>query len=88
MLPGLVHSPTLDLSAASRARRQNTRTASVANVDTPGEQQKYGIALVEHLVSLLPPTATLAVFYDIGCVLDRSLHLVRARYPFIGSSVS
>ena len=35
MLPGLVHSPTLDLSAASRARRQNTRTESVANVDTP-----------------------------------------------------
>ncbi|KAI0694788.1 hypothetical protein C8Q76DRAFT_634071 [Earliella scabrosa] len=47
----------------------------LANVDTPGEQQKYGIALIEHLASLLPPTATLAVFYDIGCVLDRSLHL-------------
>ncbi|KAI0703077.1 hypothetical protein C8Q76DRAFT_801927 [Earliella scabrosa] len=47
----------------------------LANVDTPGEQQKYGVALVEHLVSLLPPAATVAVFYDIGCVLDRSLHL-------------
>ena len=48
----------------------------LANVDTPGEQQKYGIALLEHLVSLLPAAATVAVFYDIGCVLDRSLHLV------------
>ena len=48
----------------------------LANVDSPGEQQKYGIALLEHLVSFLPPEATVAVFYDIGCVLDRSLHLV------------
>ena len=49
----------------------------LANVDTPGEQQKYGIALLERLMSLLPEQATVAVFYDIGCVLDRSLHLVR-----------
>ncbi|KAI0702132.1 hypothetical protein C8Q76DRAFT_587575, partial [Earliella scabrosa] len=27
----------------------------LANVDSPGEQQKYGIALLEHFVSLLPP---------------------------------
>ena len=49
----------------------------LANVDSPGEQQKYGVALVEHLMSFLPREATVAVFYDIGCVLDRSLHLVR-----------
>lgn len=48
----------------------------VANVDTPGEQQKYAIALVEHLFTLLPPNATVSVFYDIGCVLDRSLNQV------------
>ncbi|KAI0716907.1 hypothetical protein C8Q76DRAFT_795144 [Earliella scabrosa] len=47
----------------------------LANVDSPGEQQKYGVALVEHLMSFLPCEATVAVFYDIGCVLDRSLHL-------------
>ncbi|KAI0746147.1 hypothetical protein C8Q76DRAFT_605599, partial [Earliella scabrosa] len=47
----------------------------LANVDTPGEQQKYGVALLEHFISFLPSTATVAVFYDIGCVLDRSLHL-------------
>ena len=52
----------------------------LANIDTPGEQQKYGVALVEHLFSHLPSTATVAVFYDIGCVLDRSLHQVRLRH--------
>ncbi len=50
----------------------------LANVDTPGEQQKYGIALIEHFVTLLPTDATVAVFYDIGCVVDRSLQLVSA----------
>ena len=49
----------------------------VANIDTPGEQQKYAIALVQYLFSLLPDTATVTVFYDIGCVLDRSLSQVR-----------
>ena len=49
----------------------------LANIDTPGEQQKFGIALIERLFSHLPPEATVAVFYDIGCVMDRSLHQVR-----------
>jgi hypothetical protein len=47
----------------------------LANIDTPGEQQKYSVALIEHLFSLLPPDATVAVLYDVGCVLDRSAHL-------------
>ena len=51
----------------------------LANVDTPGEQQKYSVALIEHLYSLLPENATVVVYYDIGCVLDRSLHRVRNR---------
>lgn len=51
----------------------------VANIDTPGEQQKYAIALVEHLFSFLPPNATVTVFYDIGCVLDRSVNQVCLR---------
>lgn len=51
----------------------------LANVDTPGEQQKYGIALIEHFMTLVPAEATVAVFYDIGCVVDRSLQLVSAR---------
>ena len=52
----------------------------LANVDTPGEQQKFGIALIEHLYSLLPSNATVVVYYDIGCVLDRSLRRVRNIY--------
>lgn len=46
------------------------------NIDTPGEQQKYSVALLEHLFSLLPPQATVAALYDVGCVLDRSLRMV------------
>ncbi|KAJ2917427.1 hypothetical protein MD484_g3033, partial [Candolleomyces efflorescens] len=46
----------------------------LANIDTPGEQQKYAVALIQKLFSMLPSNAYVAVFYDIGCVLDRSLH--------------
>ncbi|TFK63382.1 hypothetical protein BDN72DRAFT_775931 [Pluteus cervinus] len=44
-----------------------------ANIDTPGEQQKYAIALLLHLFSLLPPEATVTGLYDIGCVVERSI---------------
>lgn len=47
-----------------------------ANIDTPGEQQKYAVALVEHLYSFLPEIATVVILYDVGCALDRSLQLV------------
>ncbi|KIJ59524.1 hypothetical protein HYDPIDRAFT_100539, partial [Hydnomerulius pinastri MD-312] len=46
-----------------------------ANIDSPGEQQKYSVALITHLFSLLPPRATVAVLYDIRCVLARTLSL-------------
>lgn len=46
------------------------------NVDTPGEQQKYAVALIEHFSSLIPEAATVGMFYDIGCVLDCSLSMV------------
>lgn len=58
----------------------------IANIDTPGEQQKYSVALVEKLVSHLPPNATVAVLYDVGCVLDRSVAKVRFDIPTMGSS--
>ncbi|KAF5332294.1 hypothetical protein D9611_008142 [Ephemerocybe angulata] len=45
------------------------------NVDTPGEQQKYAVALIKKLFSCLPETATAAVFYDVACVLHRSVQL-------------
>lgn len=54
-----------------------------ANIDTPGEQQKYMVALLAYLFSLLPPQTTVVCLYDVGCVLDRSLHLVSLlRHPF------
>ncbi|KAG6371481.1 hypothetical protein JVT61DRAFT_9515 [Boletus reticuloceps] len=44
-----------------------------ANIDSPGEQQKYSLALIAHLFSLLPQNATVVVLYDVGCTLDRTL---------------
>lgn len=49
----------------------------LANIDMPGEQQKYSVALFEHLFSLMPPHATSVGLYDVSCVLDRSIQLVR-----------
>ncbi|KAL0575864.1 hypothetical protein V5O48_006114 [Marasmius crinis-equi] len=54
-----------------------------ASIDTPGEQQKYPIALLEEFFKLLPPQATVAVLYDIACVVDRSVHI----YDILDSDV-
>ncbi|TDL19236.1 hypothetical protein BD410DRAFT_900284 [Rickenella mellea] len=54
-----------------------------ANIDSPGEQQKYAIALIEKFFKLIPEFATVLVLYDIGCVLDRSLHL----YPHLENGI-
>lgn len=47
-----------------------------ANIDTPGEQQKYAVALIQYLFQKIPNNATVLVLYDVGCVLNRSLQLV------------
>ena len=47
-----------------------------ANINTPSEQQKYALALIAHLFSLLPPSTTVVVLYDVGCVLNRTLSLM------------
>ncbi|KAK1219275.1 hypothetical protein PQX77_018011 [Marasmius sp. AFHP31] len=47
----------------------------LVSIDTPGEQQKFAIALFEAFFSMIPNTATVAALYDIACVLDRSLRL-------------
>ncbi|KAF8634336.1 hypothetical protein AX17_004214 [Amanita inopinata Kibby_2008] len=44
-----------------------------ADIDMPGEQQKYAVTLIEQLFAYLPESATVVVLYNIGCVLDRSL---------------
>jgi hypothetical protein len=48
-----------------------------ANIDSPGEQQKYSVALLQHFFSLLPPEATVIALYNVGCVLARTLSKVR-----------
>ncbi|KAI6034740.1 hypothetical protein BKA83DRAFT_4487730 [Pisolithus microcarpus] len=55
-----------------------------ANIDTPGEQQKYSITLIEHLFSLLPPQANVVTLYDVGCVLSCSLD----QYDILDSSIT
>ncbi|KAG1719291.1 hypothetical protein EDD22DRAFT_983371 [Suillus occidentalis] len=55
-----------------------------ANIDSPGEQQKYAISLIEHLFSLLPQEATVVTLYDVGCVLSRSL----SQYDILPHSVT
>ncbi|KIK34569.1 hypothetical protein CY34DRAFT_26825 [Suillus luteus UH-Slu-Lm8-n1] len=43
------------------------------NIDSPGEQQKYSVALLQHLFSLLPPQVTVVALYDVGCMLAHRL---------------
>ncbi|KAG1727949.1 uncharacterized protein EDB91DRAFT_1239464 [Suillus paluster] len=54
-----------------------------ANIDSPGEQQKYSIALLEHLFSLIPPYAMVIALYDVGCVLAQSL----SKYNILPGSI-
>jgi hypothetical protein len=42
----------------------------LVNMDTPGEQQKYVISVLKKLFSMLPPTATVVLLYDIGCIIE------------------
>ena len=41
-----------------------------ANINTPGEQQKFVLALIGHLFALLPSQATVVILYDVGCVIE------------------
>jgi hypothetical protein len=47
-----------------------------ANIDTPGEQQKYCVSLILWFVKHVPKNATFSILYDIGCVVDRSIQKV------------
>ncbi|KAF7292704.1 Alpha-L-arabinofuranosidase B domain protein [Mycena indigotica] len=66
------------------------QTLFCCNIDTPGEQHYYIIALLEEVIQLLPPDATISQAYDVGCVIDRSQYLfdvlgtgVRERIKFV-----
>ncbi|KAJ7739076.1 hypothetical protein DFH07DRAFT_752302, partial [Mycena maculata] len=60
----------------------------LCNVDTPGEQQRYIIAMLEEVFALLPPEATVLQAYDVGCVTDHSLNLFPILHPEIRKRVS
>ncbi|CAK5268968.1 unnamed protein product [Mycena citricolor] len=62
---------------------RHSQVLFLANIDTPGEQQCYIIALLEKVASLLPRNATIVQAYDIGCVVDHSCHL----YPILSPSL-
>lgn len=46
------------------------------NITDPGEGQKYILTALEWLFENLPSTATVAAFYDVGCITDRTRQLV------------
>ncbi|KAJ7735882.1 hypothetical protein B0H14DRAFT_2639072 [Mycena olivaceomarginata] len=47
----------------------------LCDIDTPGEQQKYIVALMEEMNDHLPPQATILQSYNVGCVTDHSFNL-------------
>ncbi|KAK7053896.1 hypothetical protein R3P38DRAFT_3305315 [Favolaschia claudopus] len=55
----------------------------LCNIDTPGEQQRYIVAMVQELFIMLPPKATLMQAYDVACVTDHSLDL----YPILSDDL-
>ncbi|KAK7055734.1 hypothetical protein R3P38DRAFT_2499670 [Favolaschia claudopus] len=55
----------------------------LCNIDTPGEQQRYIVAMLEELFSLLPPKATVKQAYDVACVTDHSFNL----YPILSEGL-
>ncbi|KAJ7344058.1 hypothetical protein DFH08DRAFT_810591 [Mycena albidolilacea] len=66
----------------------------LCDIDTPGEQQKYIVALLEEVNSLLPPQATILQAYNVGCVTDHSFNVFqiltdsfRERISFIISAM-
>ncbi|KAJ7825175.1 hypothetical protein B0H13DRAFT_2375077 [Mycena leptocephala] len=60
----------------------------LCNVDTPGEQQRYIVAMLEEVFTLLPPHATVLQAYDVGCVTEHSLNLHPIFPPAIRERVS
>ena len=83
ILVPLLPADTLSSLKATEKRDpySSLRLLAFANIDTPGEQQKYSVALLEYLFSMLPGDATVVAFYDIACVLDRSTNKVRQKDP-------
>ncbi|KAG6827850.1 hypothetical protein H0H92_010266 [Tricholoma furcatifolium] len=60
----------------------------LANIDTPGEQQKYAVAMLRWFFQLIPPQATVAALYDVGsCGRSRRLYIVDRHVASIGKDL-
>ncbi|KAJ7802891.1 hypothetical protein B0H14DRAFT_3488023 [Mycena olivaceomarginata] len=68
-------------NAANEKKQKPTRIIYLCDIDTPGEQQKYIVALMEEVNSNLPPQATILQAYNVGCVTDHSFNL----FPILGA---
>jgi hypothetical protein len=55
------------------------------NIDSPGE--RYAVALIKHLFSLMPQEVTVITLSDIACVLSRSLSQVSPSVKFHGLTI-
>ncbi|KAF7293708.1 hypothetical protein MIND_01151000 [Mycena indigotica] len=62
---------------------RHSQVIFMCNIDTPGEQHHYIVALLEEVLSHLPLVATIWQAYDVGCVVDRTLNL----YDILGPGV-
>ncbi|KAJ7142115.1 hypothetical protein C8R43DRAFT_892278 [Mycena crocata] len=58
---------------------RHSQVLFLCNIDTPGEQQQYVIALLEEVLSHLPKEATVVQCYDVACVTEHSVNL----YPIL-----
>ncbi|KAJ7168055.1 hypothetical protein B0H12DRAFT_1040625, partial [Mycena haematopus] len=67
---------------------RHSQVLFLADIDTPGEQQQYIVALMEEVISHLPPQATVVQAYDVGCVTDRSINLYPILLPGLRERVS
>ncbi|KAJ7774618.1 hypothetical protein DFH07DRAFT_865897 [Mycena maculata] len=54
---------------------RHSQVLFLCNIDTPGEKQKYVIAALEEVASMLPPQATMTQCYDVACSTDQSVNL-------------
>ncbi|KAF9494123.1 hypothetical protein BDN71DRAFT_1483215 [Pleurotus eryngii] len=64
------------------------------NIDTPGEQQKYAVALIQHLFQCISDNSTVLILYNVGCILNQSMELydilppdITARLEFTTSAM-
>ncbi|KAJ7109041.1 hypothetical protein C8R43DRAFT_905000 [Mycena crocata] len=58
---------------------RHSQVLFLCNIDTPGEQQQYIVALMEELNANLPREATIIQCYDVACVTEHSINL----YPIL-----